>query len=146
MPDAVLIAELVLAVVVLAVAVPVVLLVVRRRWLSQHGWVVDCSVRRTTTPSSNWTLGVARLNGDDVEWYRVFSWSLRPPMAMRRGETQIVSTRDATPAERPLLADQHRIAELRSPAGSIEVAMAPGSMTAFLSWLEAAPPGHGYRH
>nr|NLI50638.1 DUF2550 family protein [Propionibacterium sp.] len=146
MVDGLAVVELVLVLVVVAALVPVALLVARRRWLSQKGWVFDCSVRRLeATPSSSWTLGVARFNGETVEWYRVFSWSLRPALTFTRGATQVVATRDATDGERPVLADQQRIAQLRGGGAAIEVAMVPASMTAFLSWLESAPPGFGYR-
>jgi hypothetical protein len=34
----------------------------------------------------------------------------------------------------------------RTPAGALELAMAPGVLTGFLAWLEATPPGRtGYR-
>ncbi len=146
MGDGLAVVELVLVLVVLAALIPVVLLVARRRWLGQQGWVFDCSLRRLeATPSSTWTLGVARFNGETVEWYRVFSWSLRPALTFTRGETQVVTTRDATEGERPVLADQQRVAQLRGAGHPVEVAMVPASMTAFLSWLESAPPGFGYR-
>jgi hypothetical protein len=31
----------------------------------------------------------------------------------------------------------------RAGGSDVEIAMAPGVLTGFLSWLEAAPPGHG---
>ena len=145
MPDGVTVAEVVLACVLLMALVPVVWLVARRRWLSHSGWVFDCSLRRSDTTSSSWMLGVARLNGELIEWYRVFSWSLRPKYVLRRGETQVSSTRVLDPDERALLFDQERVVVLEGEGVSVELAMAPARMTAFLSWLEAAPPGAAYR-
>jgi len=144
--DGLAIVELVLVVVVLAALVPVLALVVRRRWLSQQGWVFDCSLRRLeSTPSSTWTLGVARFNGENLEWYRVFAWSLKPFLTFTRGQTHVVATRDASASERPILADQQRVAQLKGGGVNVEVATVPASMTALLSWLESAPPGFGYR-
>lgn len=145
MVDGLAIVELVLLVAVLAVALPVVLLFLRRRWLSQQGWVFDCSLRRLeATAGTNWMLGVVRFNGETLEWYRVFSWSLRPEISFRRGQTDVLATRDASDAERAVLADQQRVAQVRGGGEAVEVAMVPASMTAFLSWLESAPPGLGY--
>lgn len=146
MPDALTWAEWALASAALLVLLVVVFLFVRRRWLSHRGWVFDCSLRRlTTTPSSGWMLGVARLNGEQFEWYRVFSASSHPKVVLRRGGTQVVSSRGMEPRERAILYDQVRITELRAGDTAVEVALSSANMTALLSWLEAAPPGLDYR-
>jgi len=144
--DGLTLAEIVLACVLVVVLVPVLWLVARRRWLARSGWVFDCSLRVLDgAPGSAWMLGVARLNGDLIEWYRVYSWSLRPKVSLHRGQTRVASTRAAEPAERALLYDQDRVAELCGESVSVEVAMVPDRMTAFLSWLESAAPGQSYR-
>jgi hypothetical protein len=33
----------------------------------------------------------------------------------------------------------------RSRGADVELAMTPGVLTGFLAWLEASPPGQGYR-
>lgn len=145
MVDGLTLAELGLVVLLLAALAPVVWLVARRRWLASSGWVFDCSLRApATTPSPKWMLGVARLNGENMEWYRVFSASLRPKYTIRRGQVHVVMTRVLSPDERALLFDQERVALLRGGAGDIELAMAPDRMTALLSWLESSPPGSTY--
>jgi hypothetical protein len=144
--DGLTLAELALAVALVVALVPIVLLVARRRWLARSGWVFDCSLRRPgMTPRSRWMLGVARLNGELIEWYRVFSWSLRPKVSLRRQDTRASRVRMLLPDERALLFDQERVATLESDEERVELAMDPDRMTAFLSWLEAAPPGVGYR-
>jgi len=144
--DGLTLAELTLAVLLVAALIPVVWLIARRRWLARSGWVFDCSLRSAIMTPSTWMLGVVRLNGELVEWYRVFSWSLRPKVTLRRGQAQPTASRVLEPAERALLVDQDRVVQLTDPEGrSVELAMALARMTAFLSWLEAAPPGSGYR-
>ena len=46
--------------------IPVVWLIVRRRWLAGRGRVFECSLKR---PDGGWTLGVARFRGD-VVWHQ----------------------------------------------------------------------------
>jgi len=146
-PDGLTLAEFGLALVLLAGLAFVLYIVGRRRWLSSQGWVFDCSLRDlTTTPSTGWVLGVARLNGEAVEWYRVLSMSLRPKRIMERRAVQVVATRAAAAHERAVLYDQQRIAEVHGEGLAVELAMAEAPMTAFLAWMEAAPPGgRGYR-
>lgn len=145
MVDGLALAELGLIVILLVALIPVIWLVARRRWLATSGWVFDCSLREAkAAPSSNWMLGVARLSGEDMEWYRVFSVSFRPKVTLRRGQVHVVTTRILEADERALLFDAERVAVLHGGAGDVELAMAPDRMTAFLSWLEAAPPGSTY--
>ena len=103
MADGLTLAELTLAVLLVAALIPVVWLIGRRRWLARSGWVFDCSLRSAIMTPSTWMLGVVRLNGELVEWYRVFSWSLRPKVTLRRGQAQPTASRVLEPAERALL-------------------------------------------
>jgi len=137
---------LLLALVAALLIVPVVLLIARRRWLAQRGWVVDCSLRSAdTTPGSGWMLGVARFHGDSLEWYRVFSWSLRPGATFTRGAITLSATRHPDESERLTLYGDQRIVDIASERTRASLALSPGDMTAFLSWTEAAPPGEGFR-
>lgn len=130
---------------VVALLLPVIGLVVRRRWLSLRGWVFDCSLRYAGTASTGgWMLGVACLAGERFEWYRVFSLSLRPRVCLARGGSQVSSTREPTSTEAASLYDQGRIAVLDGGQDQVEIALAPRDMTAFLSWIEASPPGVRY--
>ena len=138
-------AAVAIGLVVALLLLPVAGLVVRRRWLSQQGWVFDCSLRLDfTSPGSGWMLGVARLAGERFEWYRVFSLSLRPRVTFSRASAQVTSTRQADSVEAVSLYDQGRIAALEDASRRAEIALAPGDMTAFLSWMEASPPGLRY--
>lgn len=52
----------------------------RRRLIQRSGGTFDCSLRwdvpeKSDTSGKGWGYGVARYNGDRIEWYRVFSYS-----------------------------------------------------------------------
>jgi hypothetical protein len=137
-------AALVVAVVLL---VPVVFLATRRRWLSRQGGLFDCSLRlSTTTPGAGWVLGVARYSGDNLEWFRVFSPSLRPRFIFPRSISRAGTQRDPDAIEAVVLTNEQRIVNLELTDGrSWELAMSTASMTGLLSWLESSPPGARYR-
>jgi len=137
-------AALVIAVVLL---VPVLFLATRRRWLSRQGGLFDCSLRlTTTTPGAGWVLGVARYSGDNLEWFRVFSPSLRPRFIFPRSISQAGTQREPDAIEAVVLTNEQRIIGLELADGrSWELAMSTASMTGLLSWLESSPPGARYR-
>jgi hypothetical protein len=132
---------------VVVLLVPVVLLGARRRWLSRQGGLFDCSVRLSTKhPGTGWVLGVARYSGDNLEWFRAFSVSLRPRVIFPRSQSKAGAQRDPDPIESVLLYDQQRILRMELADGeSWELAMSVASLTGLLSWLESAPPGARYR-
>ncbi len=98
--DAWLFAVLAIVIAVALCAGMLALLAGRRRWLAREGGTFECSVRlRTTTPGAGWVLGVARYAGDQLEWFRFFSYAARPRKRFRRGEVWVVETRDPDPVE-----------------------------------------------
>jgi len=141
------ITELVALTLVVLLLVPVLFLGLRRRWLSREGGLFECSVRLfTETPGTGWVLGVARYSGDNLEWFRAFSVSLRPRMIFPRSQSHAGAQREADAIESVVLYDDQRILSLELSDGrSVEVAMAVASLTGLLSWLESAPPGAHYR-
>ena len=134
------------ALLVLLTVLSLVLLAVRRRWLNRLGGTFDCSLRlNVTTPGAGWTLGVGRYNEGILEWFRFFSYALRPRMVFQRGEVRVVATREPDPVEAVALNADNRILRVETLHGDTdrewELAMSPESLTGLLSWLEAAPPG-----
>lgn len=133
------------AVVVLA-ALGVVGLFLRRRWLGRFGGTFECSVRLRIPKNSGsprgWTLGVGRYTGDQLEWFRIFSYSPRPRHVFERSMT-VRGRRTPHGAEAFSLYQGHQVLEVRRGQGDIiELAMSERAMTGFLAWTEAAPPGH----
>ena len=132
--------------VVLLLGVALLLLALRRRWLARQGGTFECGVRlRTSTPGAGWALGVARYNLENFEWFRFFSYALRPRVNLLRANTQVVGRRRPEPAEAVALYAGQEVVLVEEvvPGGTRdwELAMNPDSLTGLLAWLEAAPPG-----
>jgi hypothetical protein len=135
----------ILLLVAVCLVLPLVLLGGRRRWLARQGGTFECSVRlRPGTSPGGWVLGIGRYNEEILEWFRFFSFALRPRKSFVRQYVRVIDSRDPTPAEAGSLYADQRIV-LVEVSGEwpekCELAMSPGSLTGLLSWLEAAPPG-----
>jgi len=142
------VAEVVLGVcvVVVVLALPIVFVVLRVRWLTRMGGSFECSLQvDRSTPGAGWAFGVARYVGEDLEWFRYYAFALRPGLRVSRQEGQVVTVRDPGPLEALSLYGGHRIVELQAGEApdvrSWDLAMSSESVTGFLSWIEAAPPG-----
>jgi hypothetical protein len=130
------------AVLVVLVVLYGVALVVRRRAVSRHGATFELSVRlRQDRPGRGWVLGLGRYQGDTLEWFRIFSVSPRPKRLWRRSELEYVGRRVPTGPECATLYADHLVVECRTPAGTVELALAPSSLMGLQAWIEAAPPG-----
>ena len=132
--------------IVVILAVGLLLLTLRQRWLARQGGTFACSLRlRTTEDGGGWALGVARYNQGRLEWFRFFSYALRPRLAIPRGDVRVLETRDPDLVESVALGADQRVLKVEAGADGQqqdrELAMSPESMTGLLSWLEAAPPG-----
>jgi len=128
----------------LALVLVAVYLVVRRRLLARYGGTFDLSVRlRAHHPGRGWVLGVGRYNNDALEWFRIFSLSLRPAQTYRRSKLEVGSRRSAEGAEEYALYDDAIVVECRYADQPVELAMTESALTGLLAWLEAAPPGRG---
>jgi hypothetical protein len=119
-----------------------VLLAARRRWLSRSGGTFECSLRlRTATPGAGWVLGVGRYHGGQLEWFRFFSFAVRPREVFLRGRVRVADTREPDPVEAVSLTAESRILALELGPQTRELAMSEDSLLGLLAWLEAAPPG-----
>lgn len=124
-------------------------LVVRRRMLQRGGGTVDCSVRGDGG-SGPWRLGVARYNGETLQWYRVFSAAPRPYLVVSRRGLVVTGRRTpnrdevaALPADAVVVTCHDRQTDR---GAAVELAMSESALTGFLAWLEAAPPGNPAPH
>lgn len=124
-------------------------LFVRRRLLSRPGGTFECSVRMqppgkagAAASARGWTLGLGRYSDDHLEWFRTFSFSLRPKHTFSRGLT-VLTRRKPQGAEAFSLHGGHVVVAARLDSGqTVELAMSEGSLTGFMAWTEAAPPRH----
>ena len=137
----------ILGLVVAAGILALVMLATRRRWLSRQGGTFECSLRMVNSvPGAGWALGVGRYNQGLLEWFRFFSFSVRPKQTFTRAEVRVLDSRDPDPVEAVSLTSDQRIIRLQvTGAGPTAVerdlAMTQDSLTGLLAWLEAAPPG-----
>lgn len=125
----------------LLIVLPILSLYIRRRLLSNRGGVFDCGLR-TDLQRPGWMLGLARYQDDSLEWYRVFSVSLRPKLVITRGQVEIVGRRMPNEIERVALFEPSEVVCVRlsdPEQASVELAMAPESVTGLMSWIEAGP-------
>jgi hypothetical protein len=118
------------------------LLFTRREVISHRGGTIELSVRLTTMlPGRGWSPGIARFAGDELRWYRVFSLALRPRRVLYRRGLAVESKRFPEPTELLVLPADWVILTCTSRRMPVEIAMAETTLTGFLSWIEAAPPG-----
>lgn len=130
------------AITVLAAALALLALAVRQRVLSRGGGTVELSLRlRTRVPGRGWMLGLGRFDGDVLQWYRVFSLSVRPRRTLSRRDLTVQVRRNPAGPERLALPSGAMVMECASTDGPLQLAMGPSAVTGFLAWLEAAPPG-----
>ncbi len=116
--------------------------VLRRRWLARGVGTFDCSLRTTTgAHGKGWALGVARYEADRIEWFRVFSVSVRPREVLQRADLMVQQRRTPSGAEAFSVMSGFVVVRCRRGNGFVELAMSEQSYTGFASWLEAAPPG-----
>lgn len=138
-----------LGLVALVVVLTFVFLFVRRRVLSRFGGTFECSVRNRVPARGNaaasargWSLGLARYSGDQLEWFRIFSFATRPKYTFDRAMT-VGERRVPHGAEAFSLYAGHVAVSVRLESGRIvELAMSQSALMGFLAWTEAAPPGY----
>ncbi|MCZ7457942.1 MULTISPECIES: DUF2550 domain-containing protein [Streptomyces] len=118
----------------------------RRRLIQRSGGTFDCSLRWNVPEDGDhsgkgWVYGVARYNGDRVEWFRVFSYALRPRRALERSAIEVVARRLPEGEEELALLSDAVVLGCLHHGTRLELAMSEDALTGFLAWLEAAPPG-----
>ena len=115
----------------------------RRRLLMVGGGTIRLQVRVSTlVPGRGWSTGIGQFVGDELRFHRMFSLAFRPKRVLDR--TVLVVEERRRPGGPELLTMSPQLVVLRcanGEAGEIEIAMAESTVTGFLSWLEAAPPG-----
>jgi hypothetical protein len=142
----VILALLLCGVVVLLVAVGLFVFGLRRRLIQRSGGTFDCSMRwnlpdKQDLSGKGWVYGVARYNGDHVNWFRVFSYAPRPRRSLERSAIEVLGRRTPEGEEELALLSDAVILSCMHQGVRLEMAMSDDALTGFLAWLEAAPPG-----
>ncbi|MFT3872456.1 MAG: DUF2550 domain-containing protein [Nocardioides sp.] len=86
-------------------------------------------------------LGMGRYAGDYLEWFRIFSLSIRPKRSWERASLEYVEQRRPEGVEALSLYSDHVVVTCQTADDRIELAMSPASLLGFQAWLEAMPPG-----
>ncbi|MFB7631849.1 DUF2550 domain-containing protein [Streptomyces sp. NPDC056149] len=138
-------ALLVSGAVVLLVLLGLFVFGLRRRLIQRSGGTFDCSLRwnapEVEPGGKGWIYGVARYNGDRVEWFRVFSYAPRPRRVLERSAIEVLERRTPQGEEELALLSDSIVLACAHDGLRVELAMSEDALTGFLAWLEAAPPG-----
>ncbi len=120
----------------------------RRFLLERGGGTVECGLRKGT---GSWRLGLASYQREELCWYGIFGFSMRPDEIFPRRDLTVVSRRLPSDAEAASLGPRMIVVECKlgeaSSGGTggqgspVELAMGESALTGLLAWLEAAPPG-----
>ena len=85
---------------------------------------------------------MGRFSADELSWYRVFSFGIRPKRVFTRHALVVENRRAPEGPERLAMPDGWVVIRFRNIGDPVEVALAESALTGFLSsGLEAAPPG-----
>jgi hypothetical protein len=122
------------------------LLFARREYFVRRGGMFELYLRLgTLVEGRGWAPGFALFVGDEVRWYRMFSFSPRPRRVLKRSELQVAARRSPNVSEQVVVPPDWVILRCMPQPGRtgmlVEIAMSPLAATGFLSWLESAPPG-----
>lgn len=136
---------------VLCVVVGLLVIFVRREVISRAGGTIDMNMRLSTfVTGRGWAPGLGRFTGDELRWYRLFSFGIRPRRVLVRHKLVIEQRRAPEGAERLAMPEGWVVVRCGggpnggAPNGSatpVELALAESAFTGFLSWVESAPPG-----
>jgi hypothetical protein len=126
--------------VLLAIVVLIALLI--RRDVIARGGSILVSIRLSTyVDGRGWSPGIARFVGDEMHWYKVFSFAFRPRRVLNRQAFVIQQRRRPDAMEMRSLPSHTVVLIGTSRREPLELAMAESTVTGFMSWLEAAAPG-----
>src|SRR4029450_6091390 len=124
-------------------------LAVRRVRLMRGGGVDVCLRRpspgRPPLPVSRdaaagWHFGVGKYQGNEFAWYRLTSLRPGATAVLDRSGVEIVERRHPESAGAYPVPQAAAVLLCRMGEREVELAMTPGVLTGFLSWLESAPP------
>ncbi|WFE52085.1 MULTISPECIES: DUF2550 domain-containing protein [unclassified Micromonospora] len=124
------------------ILVALLILFVRRALVTRSGGIIRLSVRVSTMlDGRGWSPGFGRFADDELRWYRMFSFAIRPKRVLSRKGLAVERRRLPEGQERLSMPADWVILRCTSHHAPVEIAMARSTVTGFLSWLEAAPPG-----
>src|SRR3954453_8010819 len=113
---------------VLVVLVGLAALFVRRGLFARGGGLIEVSVRLSSrVPGRGWAPGLGRFTGDELRWYRMFSFGVRPRRVLARHGLRVEQRRPPEGAERLAMPEGWvvvRCTGLVRGGGAVELALA----------------------
>ena len=117
------------------------ILFIRREVISRGGGTIEMYLRLNTfVPERGWSPGLGRFAGNQLRWYRIFSFAVRPRRVLSRGQLTVENRRSPEGEERLALPPGYVVVRCAGGAEPVEIALAEATLPGFLSWLESAPP------
>jgi hypothetical protein len=134
-------AEVIGLVVLVAVALAIVVIAVRRALLSRAGGF-DVSWRDDLSGSDRgWSLGQGRYRGGELDLYRSFSPLPIASRTLHRNRLMLGANREPVGAEPDLLPMGAVIVRCTDGGAPFELALSGDALTGLKAWVEARPPG-----
>jgi hypothetical protein len=113
-----------------------------RRALMARAGTIKLNLRVSTMlDGRGWSPGFGRFVGDELRFYRMFSLAIRPKRRLSRHGLVVEQRRRPEGQELMSMPADWVILRCLSQQAPVEIAMAKSTVTGFMSWLEAAPPG-----
>ncbi|MFF5080067.1 DUF2550 domain-containing protein [Actinoplanes sp. NPDC000266] len=117
-------------------------LILRRRLLMAGGGTIRLQIHVSTlVPGRGWSTAIGQFVGGELRIHRLFTFAFRPKRVLDRGALTIEERRRPEGPERLTIPGHWVVLKLATATDELEIAMAESTVTGFLSWLEAAPPG-----
>lgn len=103
-------------------------------------------IRRKPLPGSGgWRHGLIRYGEDELVIFKLSSLRFGPDYRLNRQAIEVGTRRLPAPVEAEIMTDDVRIIQLTEGTQWYELALEPGALTAFLSWVESRPSGRSRR-
>lgn len=144
----VLVAEITLAVLVLAAVIGVLAVYARRRYLAHGADALVCGFR--VDPRTRWRLGLLRMADASLQVFPLFGWTILPAYTLTRHGLQVSASSQLDDAAGLGVVLEHdgRRPRLVSTTGvtgegrrvEIELALGATQYTTLRYWVESAPP------
>jgi hypothetical protein len=132
-----------IAIGLLLLLLAIVLLFARRAYYARAGGTIRCDLRVSTMlDGRGWSPGFARFVGDEMRWYRLFSFAMGPKRVLSRGGLTVETRRLPEGQERLTMPADWIILRCVGHQAPVEIAMARSTVTGFSSWIEAGPPDY----
>jgi len=136
-------AEIVVSALLLALALAVVTIAVRRSLLAHSGGVDLCWRTFLDLDGRGWTFGQGRYREGELALYRSFSPLPMASRVLRRDRLALGPRRPLAGTEPDLLPVGSVVVRCTDGGSPVELALSEDAVTGLRSWLESVPPATG---